>query len=141
MQTQKKVKDLGKVIEDELINLKSLDRLAWFQIGDYMVQLRKKINGHMRMSKSKRSKLDPLCAQLKELDEQFADSMEPRVLRFLLGMRIEIARQILKGQVRLGPINKVSDFWPKINEKEADAAEESEGNVMPRWMKEGFPID
>lgn len=131
MQTQKRPKDLGSVIEEELINLEGLDRLAWLQIGDYMVQLRKKINGHMRMSKSKRSKLDPLCAQLKELDGQFKNSIEPRVLRFLLGMRVEIARQILRGRVQLGPIKKKTDFWP----------EESGEGAIPKWIKEGFPID
>ncbi|MBI5421641.1 hypothetical protein HZA44_00720 [Candidatus Peregrinibacteria bacterium] len=141
MQTRKRAKNLGKVVEAELENLQSLDRLAWFQIGDYMAEIRRKINGHMKMPKAKRSQLDPLCEQLKEMDKKYADSMEPRVLRFLVGMRIEIARQISNGRVRPGPIKGKTDVWPKPKKTKTDSAKKPEADVVSDWMSKGFPID
>lgn len=141
MQTRKGAKTLGKVVEAELENLKSLDRLAWMQIGGYMAELRRKINGHMKMPASKRAQLDSLCTQLKEVDEKYADSMEPRVLQFLIGMRKEIARQIRIGRVRPGTIKGKTDFWPKPKKTETDPSAESDGGFMSDWMAKGFPID
>lgn len=141
MQTQKEAKNLEKVVEEELENLQNLDRLAWFQIGDYMAELRSKINGHMKMPASKRAQLDSLCPQLKEVDEKYGATMEPRVLQFLIGMRNEIARQIRAGRVRPGTIKGKTDFWPKPKKTKANSTKKPKADVVSDWMSKGFPID
>jgi len=159
MLAPKKSISLEEAIEFELKNLKNLDTLAWMQIGNYMADLREKVNGYLEKTEPAFPELDPLCALLNEMDSGYEKQIQSkkgdgvnlmekmRVLHFFTGMRKEIGRQIRAGRIHLDSIVGDSPSWPKPRKPVVTPEElsgelmELETDLISKWVEEGFPID
>ncbi len=156
MLPQKMYPELQKVIDGELLGLHFLDPKAWNQIGDYMAEVKKRVNDFVTTRDEKDQNLEPLCVSLKELEKEYEDKftqtkknekdediIEPRVIRFLAISRARIGKRIHEGTIELGPIKFKSMIWP--NDKNREKKEVKKGGtdkgLMNNWAKNGFPID
>jgi hypothetical protein len=148
--------ELQKVVDGELLSLRFLDPRAWEQIGDYMAEVKRRINLFVKAKDVKDPSMTPLCVSLMELENEYqerfsqphkierdGDIVEPRVIRLLAVSRARIGKRIHEGTVDLGTIKSISKIWPKTKEQKEEEEKKlgSDKALISKWAKEGFEID